>query len=243
MNTPHLLFLPGLLCDGRLWRHQVEALAGRAHITHADLTKSDSIAELASQVLAQAPEQSFALAGFSLGGYVALEIMRQAPHRVFALALLDTSAHADSAEDKQARLELISQAGHDFPSVVAALPFGLLHPRHLQDRALVNEVMAMAEHLGAAVFIRQQRAMLGRLDSRASLGKIACPTLLLCGLQDLVTPPALHVEMQASIEGAQLAQIEESGHLTPMEQPQRVSSNLKHWLQALHRPLPRKLAG
>lgn len=243
MNKPHLLLLPGLLCDSQLWRHQVAELAGIAHITHADLTQSDSIAGLASQVLAQAPEQSFALVGFSLGGYVALEIMRQAPHRVFALALLDTSAHADSAEDSQARLELISQAERDYPAVVAALLPGLLHPSHLQDRSLVHEITVMAERLGAATFMRQQRAMLGRLDSRASLGQIACPTLLLCGLQDLVTPPAVHMEMQQSIEGAQLAQIDESGHLTPLEQPQRVTSNLKDWLGTLQRPSSQALPG
>ncbi|MFG0418109.1 alpha/beta fold hydrolase [Ectopseudomonas khazarica] len=241
MNKPHLLLLPGLLCDYRLWRHQAEELAEIAHITHADLTQSDSVAELASQVLAQAPEQTFALVGHSLGGDVALEIMRRAPHRVFALALMDTSAHADSTLDAQARLELMRQAECDFPAVVTALLPRLLHPGHLQNKALVHEVMVMAEHLGSVTFIRQQRALLGRMDSRASLGQIACPTLLLCGLQDLIAPPALHLEMQQSIEGAQLAQIEESGHLTPMEQPHRVTSNLKDWLGTLQRPSPQML--
>ncbi|MNN74357.1 putative aminoacrylate hydrolase RutD [compost metagenome] len=104
-------------------------------------------------------------------------------------------------------------------------------------------VTAMALGLGPEVFRRQQLAMLGRIDSRASLGQIACPTLLLCGLEDELTPPSVHLEMQASIVGAQLAQIEDSGHLTPLEQPQRVSSNLERWLAALWHPLPRAIAG
>lgn len=242
MNKPHLLLLPGLLCDARLWRHQVAALAGLAHVRVADLTQSDSIAALADDVLAQAPERHFALAGFSLGGYVALEVMRQAPQRVLALALLDTSARADSDETRQGRLTLMSRAGHDFPGVIAALLPRLLHPGHLQDAALVRLVTAMAESLGPEVFARQQRAMLGRIDSRASR-RIACPTLLLCGLEDVLTPPALHVEMQSAIVGAQLAQIEDSGHLTPLEQPQRVSSNLEQWLAELQRPPPWQVAG
>ncbi|MEO4046032.1 alpha/beta fold hydrolase [Pseudomonas sp. CAU 1711] len=243
MNKPHLLRLPGLLCDARLWQHQVAALAGQAHVRVADLTQSDSIAGLAEDVLAQAPEQSFALAGLSLGGYVALEIMRRAPQRVFALALLDTSAHADSAETMQGRLTLMRQAAHDFPGVIEVLLPRLLHPRHLRDAALVQLVTAMAASLGAEVFRRQQLAMLERIDSRASLAQIACPTLLLCGREDQITPPALHQEMQAAIAGAQLAQIDDAEHLMPLEQPQRVSSSLGAWLTSLRRPLPRALPG
>lgn len=243
MNKPHLLLLPGLLCDARLWQHQVTALSELAHVSVADLTLADSIVEMADDVLHQAPEQNFVLVGFSLGGYVALEIMRQAPRRVRALALLDTSARADSSATRQGRLTLMSQAEHDFPGVIATLLPKMLHPRHLQDAELVELVTAMALGLGPEVFRRQQLAMLGRIDSRASLGQIACPTLLLCGLEDELTPPSVHLEMQASIVGAQLAQIEDSGHLTPLEQPQRVSSNLERWLAALWHPLPRAIAG
>ncbi|MBD9425065.1 alpha/beta fold hydrolase [Pseudomonas sp. PDM15] len=243
MNKPHLLLLPGLLCDARLWQHQVAALADVAHVAVVDLSQADSMEELAQDALAQVQGQSFVLAGFSLGGYVALEIMRQAPQRVLALALLDTSAHADDSESKRARVKAMCQAEQDFSAFVASLPPRLLHPLHQQDAALVQVVTAMAESLGPEVFIRQQLAMLGRMDSRASLGQIVCPTLLLCGLEDAITPPALHVEMQSAIVGAQLAQIEEAGHLTPLEQPQRVSSNLESWLKALQHPLPGAVAG
>lgn len=243
MNRPHLLLLPGLLCDARLWQHQVKALSELAHVTVADLTRADSIAGLADDVLRQAPESCFVLVGFSLGGYVALEIMRQAPRRVAALALLDTSARADGSESREDRLRLMSQAEQDFPGVIDSLLPRMLHPRHRQDAELLQLMTSMAYSLGAEVFRRQQLAMLGRVDSRASLGQIACPTLLLCGLEDEITPPAVHLEMQASIVGAQLAQIEDAGHLTPLEQPQRVSSNLEHWLTGLQRPQPRVPAG
>jgi pimeloyl-ACP methyl ester carboxylesterase len=98
MHKPHLLLLAGTLCDARLWQQQAAALAELAHVTVADLSQAESITELATKVLDQAPDENFALAGLSLGGYVALEIMRQAPQRVLALALLDTSAQADSKQ-------------------------------------------------------------------------------------------------------------------------------------------------
>src|ERR671910_3288293 len=101
-----LVFVPGLLCDDRLWRHQVEHLADLTNPTIADVTKGASMPEMARVVLDAAPER-FALAGLSMGGYVALEIMRGAPERVARLALLDTSARADTPEQTATRRQLI----------------------------------------------------------------------------------------------------------------------------------------
>jgi pimeloyl-ACP methyl ester carboxylesterase len=234
MSKPHLLLLPGLVCDARLWQQQA-SLAELAHVTVADLSQAESIAALAANVLAQAPDDSFALAGLSLGGYVALEIVRQAPQRVLALALLDTSARADSEEARQARLNAMSQAEEDFPAVIASLLPKLLHADHLHDAALVEVITAMANSLGREVFLRQQRAILGRIDSRPALAQISCPTLVLCGREDAITPPAVHEEMVAAIADAQLVVIETCGHLSTLEQPQLVSQALEYWLQDLQR--------
>src|SRR5512132_4733362 len=95
-KTP-LVLLPGLLCDAALWQHQIATLADLAEITVADLMQADQAGAAAQGVLASAPDE-FALAGLSMGGYVALEIMRQAPDRVTRLALLDTSARPDTQE-------------------------------------------------------------------------------------------------------------------------------------------------
>lgn len=233
---PHLLLLPGLLCDARLWRHQAAALADQAHVTVADLSGADSIAELAANVLAQAPDECFALAGLSMGGYVALEIIRQAPERVLALALLDTSATADSAEAMETRENLMQLAESDFPAVVAILLPKLLHPAHLWDRELVESIQAMANSLGPEVFMRQQQAILSRIDSRPFLPQIRCPTLVLCGHDDSITPVPLHEELATTIPGARLVVIEECGHLSTLEQPRRVSRELRYWLSGLADP-------
>ncbi len=233
MTRPHLLLLPGLLCDARLWQHQAAALAASAHVTVADLGDEDSIAAMASAVLAQAPAEEFALAGFSLGGYVALEILRQAPQRVLALALLDTSARPDTDENTEARLQSIRLATVDFPAVIEGLLPKLLHPAHLDDPSLLEVIRAMANSQGAQVCIDQQRAMIGRVDSRPDLYRIACPTLVLCGSDDAITPPEVHREMADAIAGAQLAIIENCGHLAPLEQPDAVSNELERWLARL----------
>ena len=228
---PNLILLPGLLNDARLWQHQADFLAPIANISVADLTRHDSIAALASDVLEQAPAGMFALAGMSMGGYVALEIMRQAPERVMALALLDTSARPDTEEATENRRKLMALAQTDFPAVPRGLREKLLHPVHLGDAELAERIDDMATVVGKEGFIRQQQAILSRVDSRPTLSTIPCSTLVLCGREDRLTPVEVHEEMAALIPHASLTIVEHCGHLSPIEQPQQVSDALHGWLQ------------
>ncbi len=102
-----LVLLPGLLCDARLWDHQREHLSAVASVTVADLANHASVGAMAAAVLAAAPA-CFALAGLSMGGYVAHEIMRRAPDRVRGLAILDSSARPDTAEQARRRRGLLA---------------------------------------------------------------------------------------------------------------------------------------
>src|SRR5215469_12309391 len=182
-KTP-LLLLPGLLCDAELWRPQVAALADIAAPVIGDLTRHDSMEAMAAAMLAEMPGR-FALAGLSMGGYVAQEIMRQAPERVLRLALLDTSARADSEEQRSRRRGLIELASMgQFKGVTPRLLPLLIHPDRLPDAPLVAIVTGMAERVGKEAFLRQQKAILGRRDGRGDLARIACPTLILCGRED-----------------------------------------------------------
>lgn len=230
MARRHLLLLPGLLCDAALWRHQVETLADIAEVTVGDLTRHDSIPAMAEQVLAEAPG-SFALAGLSMGGYVAQEIMRQAPDRVERLALFDTNARADTAAQVATRKDLIriSQTGK-FKGVTPRLLPNLVHPDHLKVPAIAGVVMEMAERVGQEAFTRQQTAILNRKDGRQDLEGIRVPTLICCGRQDAITPVALHEEMHAHIFGSRLVVVEHAGHLTPLEQPNAASAVMRYWL-------------
>lgn len=228
-RSQSLVLLPGLLCDAALWQYQVSALGLSVEVSVADLTQADSIAGLAAGVLAGAPAR-FALAGLSMGGYVAFEILRRAPERVERVAFLDTQARPDTEEARQRRRDLIALARRGrFKGVTPRLLPSLLHPDHLQ--ALAATVTAMAERVGQDAFVRQQTAIMGRPDSRPGLGAIAVPTLVLCGDADALTPPALAQEIADGIPGAELVVVEPSGHLATLEQPAAVNRAMIEWLE------------
>ncbi len=225
-----LVLLPGLLNDSELWRHQLDTLGDIAAMTVPDLTQDDQLGPMAQRVLAAAPEQ-FALAGLSMGGYLAQEIMRQAPDRVRRLALLDTSPLPDTDEQTERRRGFIDLARKgDFKGVTARLFPMLVHPDRAGDGDLLATLGKMAGRVGRDGFIRQQQAIMTRPDSRRDLGLIHCPTLVLCGRADALTPPQVHADMAAAIPDAALVVVEESGHLAPLEQPQAVSAVLRYWL-------------
>ena len=235
MSKPNLLLVPGLLCDRRLWQAQVEGLRHSAECTVADISSADTVAAMAAAAIARMPPGPFAVAGLSMGGYVALEVARQAAPRLRGLALLDTNARPDSEQATADRRRMMKLAETDFERVVNALLPRLLAPAHMRDAKLVAVVKAMAKDTGVEAYRRQQEAIIGRVDSRPHLARIACPTLVLCGKEDALTPVALHEEMANAIPGARLVVAPQCGHLSPLEQPQVVTMNLVHWLSGIAR--------
>ena len=228
-----LVLVPGLLCDKQLWQRQAEDLADVADIWIAEHTRSDTMAGVARDVLADAPFASFALAGLSMGGYSALQIMRQALQRIARLELLDTAAGADLPEQTQKRMNFIALAERgEFLGITDLLLPLLIHPSRLDESALTNVVYSMAKNVGKDAFVRQQRAIMSRADSRGLLAAIGCPALVLCGRQDALTPLARHEEIAAGIKGARLEIIEDCGHLSTLEKPAEVNSALRRWLSA-----------
>ncbi|MBX7199760.1 MAG: alpha/beta hydrolase [Rhodospirillaceae bacterium] len=229
-QSHNLVLLPGLLCDAALWRHQVETLKDIATVMVADLTQDSTIPAMAERVLDSAPG-TFALAGLSMGGYVAQEIMRQAPERVERLALIDTNARADNEEQAKARRDLIKLAEiGTFKGVTPRLLPSLIHPTRMEDPTVAGVVMEMAERVGQEAFTRQQEAILGRKDGREDLEAIRIPTLVLCGRQDLLCPVKVHEEMHVRITGSKLVVVEDCGHLAPLERPYATSAVLRYWL-------------
>ena len=224
-----LVLLPGLLNDSDLFRDQIGALSDIAACTVGDLTRHETLEDLADAVLAGAPDR-FALAGFSLGGYVAQEIVRRAPGRVTRLALLDTAIRPDDpgrAADRRLLATAARLPGrfHGFGDRLLAT---YLHPAHRDDAGIAGRIRAMTERLGPEVFLRQNGIL--RRDGTETLRALGVPLLVLCGEADAVTPPDLHREMAALVPGARLVIVEGAGHMSPIEQPEAVSRALRAWL-------------
>lgn len=232
MSRTPLVLLPGLLCDDALWRHQIAHLQDIAEPVVADLTAESSMEAMARSVLDAMPG-TFALAGLSMGGYVALTMLRLAPERISHLALLDTNYRADNAVQQTRRRDMMALAKKGaFKGVTLRLLPHLIHDSRLKDTALVEAIMAMAEGTGKEAFLRQEQAILGRKDASETLKAVACPTLVLCGAEDALTPHHLHEEMAALIPGANLVVVPHCGHLSTMERPEAVTGAMRQWLTA-----------
>jgi pimeloyl-ACP methyl ester carboxylesterase len=201
-------------------------------MTVASTLEGATIAEIARNILRHAPP-SFALAGISMGGYIAFEIMRQAPERVSRLALLDTSARADTPDQSAARRAAVEEArAGDFEQFVAQTISAIVHPHRRDDPTLRAIGIRMALTFGAEGYARQTEAIIGRPDSRAGLGSISVPTLVLVGDHDALTPPERSREIAAAIPGAKLVVVPDCGHASTIERPEAVNRALIEWISA-----------
>jgi pimeloyl-ACP methyl ester carboxylesterase len=225
-----IVLVPGLLCSPLLYASQIPALWQFGPVTVADHRRDDTLDAIAKRILASAP-QRFALAGLSMGGYIAYAILRAAPERVTRLALLDTGSRADLPEQTERRTAQIALARSGrFAEVPEALWPLFVHKDRQGDGDLKKIILRMAEETGAEAFIRQQTAIMGRPDSRPDLPKIKCPTLVLVGEGDQLTPPKLSEEIANAIPNSRLVVVPGSGHLTTLERPAAVNKALVEWM-------------
>ena len=230
-----LILLPGMAGDAALWQPLQASLVaahsarGAGTVVVADVHgRADSLPAMAALLLAEQPGELL-LAGCSLGGMLAMEAARQAPQRVRGLALLGTSARPDTPELITLRRNAITEfaAGRIEPLLRANALFAF-HPRH--QARLVEAYIAMVLRAGAASLIRQNTAVMARSDLRPTLAAITCPTLVVGGADDVLTPPDCSREIAAAIPAAQLQLLPECGHMLTWEQPQALAALLLAWL-------------
>jgi pimeloyl-ACP methyl ester carboxylesterase len=231
----HLVLVPGLLCDERVWQPQIRALADLATVQVSEHGEQDSLPGMARTILESAPPR-FALAGHSMGGRIAVEVMRLAPQRVTALGLFDTGYHplapgADGEKEAAGRHELLGIARRDGMRAMGRKWIqGMVHPSRLGETSLIEAVLDMFASKTPDVFAAQIRALLGRPDGASVLSAIRCPTLVLCGHEDAWSPPQRHQDIAARIPGSTFVDIPECGHMSTFERPQAVNAAMREWL-------------
>ncbi|MDG1801878.1 alpha/beta fold hydrolase [Thalassobium sp. R2A62] len=228
--TEPILFLPGMMCDARLFQPQINALSLDMPVMVAPITRGERIEEIASDVLSAAPAK-FALAGLSMGGIVAMEVLRRAPDRVTRVALMDTNPLAETPQYAAAREPQIiaAQTGRLTDVMRDEMKPNYLAPGPHRAEVL-RQVMEMAQDLGPEVFVRQSRALQRRRDQQSTLRKIKMPALVLCGEHDALCPVKRHTFMAELIPYARLEVIADAGHLPTLEQPEQVIASIRRWM-------------
>ena len=224
-----LIMVPGLVCDDTVWAHQCTGLADVAECFVSEISRPITMQAMAAEVLAAAPDK-FAIAGFSMGGYVALEVIRQAPLRVTRLALIDSGARADSLEQIVKRKTAIAdcEAGR-YTTVIENMLSVLLHPTRLTE-PLADQVRAMAARVGSECFVRRLLALMSRTDARDLLRAAKIPVRIICGREDLLTPLTRSQEIAEYTPGARLSIVEDCGHMPLLERPHAATALLRDWM-------------
>ncbi|HEX2591278.1 MAG TPA: alpha/beta fold hydrolase [Rhizomicrobium sp.] len=227
-----IILVPGQLCNERIWQHQVPVLSRLGDVIIATQQKHDTIGAMAQSILDGATDR-FNLVTHAMGGFVAFEILRRAPERVAKIVLISTLAPADTPQQtvrREGYLRLVEEGKFD-GIIEERIPI-LVHPDRTSDTALVATLRTMAAETGPDAFLNQQRAIMTRADSVASLGAIACPSLIIFGRQDGITNMNHQNQMLAGIPGALLEIIEDCGHMVPLERPEPLNALLETFLTA-----------
>lgn len=237
LNNHQLVLLPGLLCDEAVWTPILEQLNISNHDFIADYGELDDLAAMASHVLHQVEGDQLIVFGHSMGGRIAMEIMRQAPERVSHLGLFDTAYRSAASgekgeQEKQNRMDLLAKAKQEgMRAMGEQWALGMAHPQ-FHHSPVFDAILDMIERKTPTIFAAQINALLNRPDTESILRQINCPTLLLCGKEDLWSPVSVHQEMQALIKNATLTVIPNCAHMSTMEQPEKVANAISTWLKA-----------
>lgn len=227
----NIVLIPGLLNTAALYNLQINYFSNYYNITIADHTKFETISQIAEDILINQAPDRFVLGGLSMGGYIAQEILRQAPERVTGLILMNTSARRDTPEQTSRRMAIMNatQSGR-FKGVTKHLLPNLIHKDSLENPLITNVIIDMAQEIGRDAFIRQQKAIINRIDSRDTLRRVTVPACVIVGDSDKLTPPDKAREMAELLPSAELHILENCGHLSPLECPDDITEIIANFM-------------
>ena len=226
-----LVFLPGMMCDARLYAHQISVLSSHYTLQVATIHDGTSVEEIGHQVLTHAPPR-FIVIGLSMGGIIAMELLGQEPERIAGLILLDTNPLADSQEMKEIRDEQMKQVqAGQLRTLMREQMIPRFQLQGADTQKIADTCLSMAMDLGDQPFINQSRALQKRADQQDTLRATTVPTLIACGEHDTVCPLERHYLMHDLVIGSHLEIIEGAGHLPTLEQPEKTTQLVHQWLQ------------
>jgi pimeloyl-ACP methyl ester carboxylesterase len=227
-----LMFLPGLICDARIYAPQTAAFAGSMAVDGYGL--AGSLVDMARIALAEADRAGAGqidLFGHSMGGRVALEVFRLAPHRVRRLALVSTGIHP-LAPDETEKREGLKAVGHrhGFKALVDHWLPPMVAEANRAKPEIYQPMREMCLSKGQAMFDAQIKALLGRPEIATLLPQITCPVLVMTGELDAWAPPKQHQTMAELLPDAQLVVVPGAGHMIQLEAPDAVNAAISDWL-------------
>jgi len=235
MALGNIVLIPGYMTDDRLWDDIVEPLQRHgAVLTFAQLDRGESMDEIAEQIIKNCPP-TFALLGFSMGGYIARKIVQRIPERVTSLILAATSSRADSEQQRRTKASAADAVSPHSYNGLSNLSLGhSLHQDRSRDPVLLQRLKSMGQRLGYDVFVRQSR--LDRNADTELLAQIHCPTLVIAAKNDRMRSLLESTELQENIPDSELRVIEDCGHMIPLEQPAAFCEEIIGWLKNRQSP-------
>jgi pimeloyl-ACP methyl ester carboxylesterase len=234
MKKETLVLLTGMMCDERLWKEQLDAPILQNFsffLPKSESFYSDSIEKMARNILSEIPSEKFFVMGLSMGGIVLMEIYRQAKDRVLGIVLADTNHKAETSKRQIQRtedLKLMQKMGLK-KFVIEKMKVNYLSEQAKNKKEIYQLVVQMAENLGTNYFKKQSIALKNRRDYTDTMRTIDCPTLILCGEQDQLCPVSRHLEMKELIANTQLEVLENTGHLSCLESPEKFNRCIKNY--------------
>ena len=225
-----LVFIPGMMCDSRLFQPQISEFSKQYLVCIAPLSYSDSIEKISFEILRQLPPK-FTLIGLSMGGILAMEIIKKAPERVMKIVLMDTNFKSETSETKSKRIPQIKLVNEG--KLEAVMKKQILQNylvKNKKNQKILELCLKMAKELGKEIFINQSKALAARKNYKEILKKIKVPSLIICGRYDRLCPIEVHREMESLIKYSTLEIIPDAAHLPTLEQPSYLNKILKEWL-------------
>ena len=228
-NRTQLLLVPGLSSTRYLWQNQIEGLEDIADCWVTPLKASEDLGDIAEEILADAPPV-FALAGYSMGGYVCFEMFRRAPHRILRLGLFATTPYPERPAMARRRHMMVKKSETGYMAMWREVLPRFVAPSRSNNREFIERMARMAYEGGATAFRAHQMAAAKRRSHEDILSQIRCPTLVMVGSSDALTSVDEHRAFAAQIADAEVAVIADAGHLAPLEQPDATTAAMRAWL-------------